>query len=576
VHALGPAPASRGGLPPRPAVTARRRRADDGAASAAAAARDEALAALDADALRALLRDALGELTGRAEARILDRVFERAAGGAGWRPAPPTPAAVRETEAFARDAVRAGVADPAAVEDHLRRASRAFLGGDVASARTMLGALLPPLATGEVDLGQREGPEDALSLDLGACVAQYLVATYGTTAPAERAEAVQAALDAVAGLGYLHAPLDALERAAREPLPDLDRFLADWRALLVARNSEGAASARLRDQDRWLRQIVERLDGPAGLGELARASGRPDDLEEWCDRLAEAGDWPAALRAYAEAARLLGDDPRSYPERAARARLLDGAALAAQELGRRGLPARLEQAWRAHPTPLRLRRWLGVARGKAALRRRAGQALAACPARAAGQRALLLLLRGEVAAAAALLAEAPGLGWSGDDHPGRLVFPLLRALLAGSDPAAALAARPARALDLDEAEWLAREPAGAELATPTTGELLARAELAGPLAGADRAAALAAMRTAAARRVAGVTGEKRRRHYRHAAELVAACAALDPSPEAARWVAELRAAYRRFPALQRALDRAARHAGVGRGGGLDDGGPPSA
>lgn len=43
-----------------------------------------------------------------------------------------------------------------------------------------------------------------------------------------------------------------------------------------------------------------------------------------------------------------------------RAEFLDGSALAAQQMGRPDLPVRLEQAWRASATMLRLRRWLGA------------------------------------------------------------------------------------------------------------------------------------------------------------------------------------------------------------------------
>jgi hypothetical protein len=72
--------------------------------------------------------------------------------------------------------------------------------------------------------------------------------------------------------------------------------------------------------------------------------------------------------------------------------------------------------------------------------------------------------------------------------------------------------------------------------------------------GQARAAVLAAMRKAAERRVAGVTEQKRRRHYGHAAQLVAECLACDRSPETARWTATVRQEYRRFPALRAELE----------------------
>lgn len=73
-----------------------------------------------------------------------------------------------------------------------------------------------------------------------------------------------------------------------------------------------------------------------------------------------------------------------------------------------------------------------------------------------------------------------------------------------------------------------------------------------------RGTVLAAMRKAAEYRVAGVTGQKRRRHYGHTAELVATCVACDTTSETARWAAALKAEYGRFPALRGELDRALR------------------
>jgi hypothetical protein len=113
-----------------------------------------------------------------------------------------------------------------------------------------------------------------------------------------------------------------------------------------------------------------------------------------------------------------------------RGRLLDGAALAAQELGRSDLSKRLESAWGAAPTLARVLRWLaaGDARG-GSLRNRAAKALSACPKAPARQLGLLRVLLDDIPAAAAALASAPGLGWSNPDHPGHTLFPLFAMLL---------------------------------------------------------------------------------------------------------------------------------------------------
>ena len=71
---------------------------------------------------------------------------------------------------------------------------------------------------------------------------------------------------------------------------------------------------------------------------------------------------------------------------------------------------------------------------------------------------------------------------------------------------------------------------------------------------------LKAMQAAARKRVAGILGNKRRRHYDHAAILVACCLELDPvvgKPGAiAKWVTDLRRKYSRFYAFQKEVDHA--------------------
>ncbi|MDD5309912.1 MAG: hypothetical protein PHU25_21555 [Deltaproteobacteria bacterium] len=78
---------------------------------------------------------------------------------------------------------------------------------------------------------------------------------------------------------------------------------------------------------------------------------------------------------------------------------------------------------------LRLRRWLGTAGSKGAIKECAAEALAACLKEALRQRAFLHVLGGEFETAAELLASAPGLGWSGEDHPGHLLFAVFAKLL---------------------------------------------------------------------------------------------------------------------------------------------------
>lgn len=214
----------------------------------------------------------------------------------------------------------------------------------------------------------------------------------------------------------------------------------------------------------------------------------------------------------------------------------------------------------ASPSMSRLRRWLGSASTKAALGKRAGEALEACPKQATRQRALLHLLSHDFAAAAKLLASAPGLVWSNGEHPGHLLFPLFAQLLGASRTPARRDLDPMlhRAADLDELEAMTTDPEEPRLTTPEVDALLVLAGVASISDATSRRGVLAAMKKAAESRAAGVTAQKRRRRYGHAAELVATCVACDKTDETKRWAAALQAEDKRFPALRDELEQAAR------------------
>ena len=513
---------------------------------------DGALAAMDAEDLRDLVRDMLLELEERPYERVVNDLINRAARNeAGWTPGGPSDENVAEIISFAKAAIRTGQADPSDVDDYLRQGSNAFLGKDYQSTIEIFRALLPPIGSADIYLGQHELVDEVLGADVDACAAQYVVSIYMTTLPGRRAEAVRAAIDEMRGIGHFWEPLRELEQVAVEPLPGLDEFLPRWRAIIEENASAERPNSWGTDSNRWLREVVHRLEGAAGLAQVARSTRRADDLRAWCRSLTEAGDWKAALPAYEEAAEIVADKERGRGE------FLDGAALAAQERGLKDLPDRLERAWREAPSLLRLRRWLGSARSKAEVRARAAQALDSCPEQAHRQRSFLHLILGDHQAAAELLAAAPGLGWSRSEHPGHLSFPVFHALLAGTDPdlLASIDFLPARGTCFDELDAMTSRRDEPHLASPGFAEILALACIEVPENDKARRAVIEAMRTAAEKRVAGVTEHKRRRYYGHAAELVAACAAADPSPETARWVAEIRAEYRRYPALRREFDR---------------------
>ena len=80
-----------------------------------------------------------------------------------------------------------------------------------------------------------------------------------------------------------------------------------------------------------------------------------------------------------------------------------------------------------------------------------------------------------------------------------------------------------------------------------------------------RPARSSAMRVAAEERVEGILGNSRRRHYGHAALLVASCVACAPKRRAAeflRWAEDLRQQYWRRHAFREELARASESLGV--------------
>ncbi|MCA9594933.1 MAG: hypothetical protein KC776_16545 [Myxococcales bacterium] len=500
---------------------------------------DPALDAMDANGLRALICEMVPWFDERLHARFANALVEHAArSGSGWAPEAPGRERVGEILEFAATAERTGYADPAEVDAYLREGSNAFLSKDYAAALEIFRALLIPAGDGDFHMGQDELLEEVLVVEPATCAAQYVVSTYMTSPPEHRAEGVLAAIDEMRGIGDFWDPLREMEDVVVEALPDLDAFLWEWKALVERRAAKGRDAEWEVAEARWLREVVYRTQGIAGLAEMARRSRRAEDLWAWCRALAEAGDWSDALAAYDEAAALV---PSQHH---ARGGFLDGAALAAQQLGRKNLPVLLERAWRAEPSMTRLRRWLGSSTSKKVLIARVAQALAHCPKSEHRQRGLLHFLNGDLTEVAKLLASAPGLGWSHDDHPGHLMFPLFASLL--GDDALSLPS-----VDDDLSVLVA--PDAPRLATPDVADLIALAGLPSPTDDANRGTVLKAMRAAAEKRIAGVTENQRRRHYGHAASLALACVRVDPSAEGIRWFERIRSEYRRYPALQREL-----------------------
>ena len=173
---------------------------------------DRALDAMSAPELRAAVRAVLDELDEDVRDSVVDALIARATKAtSGWRPTRPSQRIVEEAKSFAEAARHIGHADPDDVTEHLRRATKAFLAGDHASARAVFDAILPPIASVDIDLGQHELVEEVLGVDARACVAQYAASVYTTTPLRDRADAIVRALEQVEGVGTLSSPIKDME-----------------------------------------------------------------------------------------------------------------------------------------------------------------------------------------------------------------------------------------------------------------------------------------------------------------------------------------------------------------------------
>ena len=276
-----------------------------------------ALEAMTAPELRALVRAVLDELEDEQRGRVVDSLMTRAAkGDDGRKPNRPSSRIVTDARSFVDAAQRVGHADPDDVSEHLRLASRAFLAGDHASARAVFEALLIPIATVDIDLGQHELIDDVLSVDVHTCIAQYVTSVYTTTPLPDRPGAVFKAIENVKPIGSMLNPIGEMEGVSAGALPDLAAFLSRWVKHLGRRRP--SKDEWESDHERWLREAVLRLDGVNGLERLARKTKRPQTCLAWCEALVERGDWAGALHGYDDSVVLVG---KSHW----RGELLDGA-----------------------------------------------------------------------------------------------------------------------------------------------------------------------------------------------------------------------------------------------------------
>lgn len=241
-----------------------------------------ALEAMTAPELRAFVRAVLGEFEDKQRSRVIDSLLSRAARGeAVWKPNRPSSRIVNDARSFADAAQLVGHADPDDVSEHLRLASRAFLAGDHATARAVFEALLIPISTVDIDLGQHELVDDVLTVDVHTCVAQYVTSVYTTTPLPERAGVVFKAIENVQPIGSVLNPIGEMEDVSAGALPDLGAFLPRWvKHLGPRRPSKDEWES---DHERWRREAVFRLEGVTGLERLARKTKRPQTCLAWCE-----------------------------------------------------------------------------------------------------------------------------------------------------------------------------------------------------------------------------------------------------------------------------------------------------
>jgi len=499
---------------------------------------------MSAPALRAAVRAVLDQLDDDVKDSVIDTLMTRGTKArSGWRPARPSARVVEEARSFA-DAAR-----------HMRRR---LSSPEITRAPGPSSKRSCRESRALTSISASTSSSRRCSESTRGCVAQYAASVFITTPLGERADAIIRALEQVEGVGTLSSPITDMEDVCAGALPDLGAFLPLWvKRLERCRPSKDEWET---EHERWLREVVYRADGVEGLERIARKTRRPQSCLAWCDALVDRGDWTAVMSASDVAARLVCQSHW-------RGEILDRRALAAQELGRPDLSRRLEAAWRAAPTLPRLLRWLAAdGHERAAIRAKATKALPRCPKTAARQIGLLRALAGDVSGAAAVLARSLGLGWSNPDHPGHTLFPLLATLLSNGTIGDAL---------VSELETTSRDPLESfamtdeehkpTLTTPAIVPLIQNACSSVALNDPDRDAVLDAMRVAAEKRVEGILGNSRRRHYGHAALLVAACVAYASQKRATeilRWAVTLRQQHWRRHAFREELARACGSLGV--------------
>ena len=424
------------------------------------------LAACSAEQLSAIVRAQAQEVAPNGRQAFLDRIGPIAPGLAGIAREIEPEDLLADIEDLAAE-VEAAMQNPPEPEEHYEwggyddeeeddpyagfvtplvalfdRAQAAFDYADQQLARDAYAALFDILDRQD-NYGRGIMPSDLTGVDISEAWARYLRAVYETEPTDQRPETLlNEMLEVRTWVAGARPKLDDLIQISPAPLPDRDKFLANWIAFLRGQPGE--------DADTWLREAIRLAHGTAGLEALARGEGkqRPRAYLDWFTALAQEGKHREVLAAAHEALEVL---PAELPIHAA---IADHLCAAAEKLGEPTLLAAGRwEAFTAKPCLARLLDlWDSAGTGDActALMRRAQQRLQeylaqpqksnaawggdglespALPSKAALAHACLLA--GDLDAAHTLAAREQVLGWSNSENTQGLIVPFFLGLASG-------------------------------------------------------------------------------------------------------------------------------------------------
>lgn len=334
--------------------------------------------------------------------------------------------------------------------DLFDRAAGTFDYGPMSLAREAYQRLFALLGL-EDNYGRGMRLSDLTGIDQSETVARYLRAVYETEPPEDRPRVLYEQMWQMRSLSYALSQrvptLEDLIQIAPHPLPERDRFLADWIAFLRTQNGSQV--------DAWLREAIRLSEGTPGLERLARTEGEthPHAYLDWFTALEQEGRHDEVYTAAQEALRVL---PAQLDVRAAIADHLCAAAarLGDQETVRAGrwqaflaqsTLTRLLDLWDAFPA--RVERTSAMQRAMQYAQEGVPPPFAyggelngrtEHPDRAAWVHKPVLvhacLLAQELEAAHRLAAGKEVLGWSNSSNPQGIVVAFFLVLLSGQTP----------------------------------------------------------------------------------------------------------------------------------------------